>query len=76
MTTPTRIYHVTENGTGKYRLIRAVSQAQAIRYAAQTSFGARVATQDDIVFAMSNGTAVENAGPATGDLFKEGSDNG
>ena len=45
----TRVYHVTHQRTGKARLIRAVSQAQAIRYAANTEFAIRVASQDDII---------------------------
>ena len=43
----TRVYHVTHQSTGKARLIRAVSQAQAIRHAANTEFAIRVASQGE-----------------------------
>jgi len=68
----TRIYHVTHSRTGKARLIRAASQAQAIRYAANTEFQIRVASQDDIIFGLSSGgIPVEDAGPAKqGDLLE------
>jgi hypothetical protein len=69
----TRIYHVTHNRTGKVRLIRAMSQAQAIRYAANTEFGIRVASQDDIVFGLSQGgIPVEDSGPKQAELALEG----
>lgn len=70
----TRVYHVTHNRTSKARLIRAISQAQAIRYAANTEFAIRVASQDDIIFGLSSGgIPVEDAVPAKqGDLWEGG----
>lgn len=69
----TRVYHVTHQSTGKARLIRAVSQAQAIRYAANTEFAIRVASQDDIIFGLSSGgIPVEDAGPKQDELPLEG----
>ncbi|MEO0002610.1 MAG: hypothetical protein RLZZ22_302, partial [Pseudomonadota bacterium] len=43
-----RIYLVTDHDTQAKRLIRAVSQAQAIRHAVQGRFEATVASQDDL----------------------------
>lgn len=69
-----RVYHVTHQRTGKSRLIRAVSQAQAIRYAANTEFQIRVASQDDIIFGLSSGgIPVEDAGPKQDESPLEGS---
>ena len=60
----TLVYLVTHQSTGKARLIRAVSQAEAIRYAANTEFTFHVASQDDIIFGLSSGgIPVEDAGP-------------
>ena len=53
--TPTRIYRVND------RLVRATSQAQAIRHVA-SSFTVRVATQDDIADLVAEGAKVETAG--------------
>lgn len=61
----------TTSPTGKARLIRAVSQA--IRYAANTEFAIRVASQDDIIFGLSSGgIPVEDAGPKQDELPLEG----
>lgn len=69
----TRVYHVTHQRTGKARRIRAVSQAQAIRYAANTEFAIRVASQDDIISGLSSGgIPVEDAGPKQDELPLEG----
>lgn len=57
--TPTRIYRI-DDGRGD-RLIRAASQAQAIRHVA-SGFAVRVATQDDIANLVSEGIKVEKAG--------------
>ena len=67
----TRIYTVTHKIAGNARLIRAHSQAQAMRYAAQSEYGIRVASQDDIVGMMSKGVAVESAGAEQMDLVEE-----
>jgi len=55
----TRIYSVTGKTT---RLVRAASQSQALRHVAQSEFGIRVATQDDIVASMQAGSVIEVAG--------------
>jgi len=51
--TPTRIYIVTETIPGnplpEERLVRATSQAQAIRHVVGQRFDARVASQDDML---------------------------
>ncbi len=57
--TPTRIYRVDDGH--KDRLVRAPSQAQAIRHVA-SSFAVRVATQDDIAQLVGDGVKVETAG--------------
>lgn len=44
------------------RLVRAGNQAQALRHVAKASFEVRVATQDDLVSALSTGATVEEAG--------------
>lgn len=67
----TRIYTVTHKIAGSSRLVRAHSQAQALRYAAQSEYGVRVASQDDIVGMMSKGVAVESAGAEQMDLVGE-----
>lgn len=57
--TPTRIYRIDDGHQN--RLVRAPSQAQAIRHVA-SRFAARVATQDDIANLVSEGVKVETAG--------------
>jgi hypothetical protein len=56
-----RIYLVTDHDTQAKRLIRAVSQAQAIRHAVQGRFEATVASQDDLLLLLGGGQAVESA---------------
>ena len=58
----TRIYLVTDRDTQAKRLIRAGTQAQAIRHAAQSRFDIEVAGQDDLVQLLGSGQAVEVAG--------------
>lgn len=58
----TRIYLVTDRDTQAQRLIRATSQAQAIRHAVAKRFDAQVASQDHIVLRMLAGDTVETAG--------------
>lgn len=60
----TRIYLVTDRETQAKRLIRAGSQAQAIRHAAASQFGAAVAGQDDLVQMLDAGIRVEDASKA------------
>jgi len=60
MATATRIYLVT--GPTGSRLIKATVASQAITHAAKSAFTAKVASQDDLVEALSNGTKVETYG--------------
>lgn len=60
-----RIYLVTDHDTQAKRLIRAVSQAQAIRHAVQGRFEATVASQDDMLLLLGAGQVVEFAMQAT-----------
>lgn len=55
----TRIYIVT-NGSGEPRLVRAGTQAAAIRHIAKP-YKAEVATQDQLVAALGKNTKVEDA---------------
>jgi hypothetical protein len=71
MATSTRIYIVTSTD-GATRLIKATVASQAITHAAKQSFTARVASQDDLVQALSNGVKVETYGEtAQGELDVE-----
>jgi hypothetical protein len=70
MATSTRIYLV--NGPTGTRLIKASVASQAITHAAKSAFTAKVASQDDLVEAVSNGIKVENYGEsAQGELITE-----
>ena len=61
MATATRIYIVsTQDGTN--RLVRATVASQAITHVAKSAFTARVASQDDLVLELRNGTKVEAHG--------------
>lgn len=62
MSAPTRIYLVRDNAYGDQRLIRAGTPAQAVRHAARSQFKVEVASQDDLVAAISAGVVVEEAG--------------
>lgn len=59
--TPTRIYRINDGLTD--HLVRAASQAQAVRHVA-SSFETRVATQDDIANLVGAGVKIETAGAA------------
>ena len=61
MATATRIYFVTSTD-GAIRLVKATVASQAITHAAKSAFTVRVASQDDLVLALSNGIKVENYG--------------
>jgi hypothetical protein len=65
-----RIYIV---GTGNgVRLVRAAHRAQALSHAARSVMNVKVATQDDLVMALSEGIKVENAVEAeTEELFED-----
>ncbi|MEN9923950.1 MAG: hypothetical protein RL268_76 [Pseudomonadota bacterium] len=54
-----RIYLVTDRDTQAKRLIRAGTQAQAIRHAAASRFAIEVAGQDDLVELLGSGQVVE-----------------
>lgn len=61
----TRIYIVEKTNPAldeRPALVRAVSPAAALRHAAQDTFSVRVAGQDDLVQALSQGVAVVDAG--------------
>jgi len=71
MATSTRIYIVsTQDGTN--RLVKATVASQAITHVAKNAFTAKVASQDDLVQALSNGIKVETYGEsAQGELINE-----
>lgn len=67
MTDPkTRIYLVT-NGENK-RLVRATSNAAALRHAAKTSMSVRLATQEDCLEMAMAGVKVEEASAVDADV--------
>lgn len=59
MATSQRIYLVTTN-EGKKRLVKATQRQQALSHVANSLFTVRVASQDDLVKALTSGTEVEN----------------
>ena len=70
MATSTRIYIV--NGPTGSRLVKASVASQAITQVAQSAFSAKVASQDDLVEALSNGIKVEVYGEsAQGELIND-----
>jgi hypothetical protein len=70
MATTTRIYLV--NGPTGTRLVKASVASQAITHAAKSAFTAKVASQDDLVEAVSNGIKVETYGESTqGELIND-----
>ena len=54
-----RIY-IVGTPTGEIRLVRASVKQQALSHVANSTFTVYVATQDDLVRAVSNGVVVEN----------------
>ena len=71
MATATRIYIVT-NSAGATRLVKATVASQAITHVAKNAFTAKVASQDDLVQALSNGVKVETYGEsAQGELIND-----
>lgn len=60
MATATRIYLV--NGPTGTRLVKASVASQAITHVAKSAFSAKVASQDDLVLALSNNIRVETYG--------------
>jgi hypothetical protein len=61
MASAQRIYVV--NGNGRQTLVRASSQAQALRHVAGSLFEVNVASADDVVTMMENGAVVQKANP-------------
>ena len=60
--TAQRIYIVGSNEPAfPVRLIRAAVRQQALTHVAQSLFTVRVASQDDLVKALTNGAKIENA---------------
>ena len=57
MATATRVYIVT--GPTGNRLVKATVASQAITHVAKSAFSAKVASQDDLIAALSKGTKVE-----------------
>lgn len=55
-----RIYLVSDDDTGKKRLIRASHPSQAVGHAARDRFHASVASQDDLVHLVATGVSVED----------------
>jgi hypothetical protein len=71
MATSTRIYIVTSTD-GATRLVKATVASQAITHVAKNAFTAKVASQDDLVQALSNGVKVETYNEsAQGELITE-----
>lgn len=56
-----RIYAVTNNVGENVRLIKATNPAQALRHASKTTLVVKIASQDDLVAAVTNGVKVEDA---------------
>lgn len=54
-----RIY-IVGTPNGETRLVRASIKQQALSHVANSTFTVRVASQDDLVQAVTNGVAVEN----------------
>ena len=61
MATQPRIYRVLNTTTGDDYLVRAHSQAQAIRHVVAEQFAARVAGQETIVEMLTAGSVVLDA---------------
>lgn len=61
MATPTRIYLVT-NYDGTTRLVKAAVPSQAVTHVAKQMFMVRIASQDDLVQALTDGVKVETYG--------------
>lgn len=57
----TRIYLVEDTNIGAKTLVRANTQAQAVRHVTKERFEVTVADQETIVFMVGNGSRVEDA---------------
>jgi len=60
----TRIYLVT-TAAGASRLVKAAVPSQAITHVAKQEYSVRIASQDDLVEALSNGIRLEHYGEAS-----------
>lgn len=69
MTAATRIYNldIPVDIVAQARLVRAATRAQALRHLAELLINVSVASQEDIIAAMTNGVKVETAGEEAGD---------
>ncbi len=61
MTAVTRIYVVTDTELQARQLVRASSQAQAVRHVTKSRFDVEVASQDDLVSLLGAGANVMSA---------------
>lgn len=59
MSTPTRIYVVTDKTSGTKRLVRSANPSQAVRHTVKDRFVAEVASQDDLFVLLTGGVTVE-----------------
>lgn len=57
-----RIYRVSSARTGDEWLVRAQSQAQAIRHVVKSEYRAAVASQETLIEMLTGGAKVEDAG--------------
>lgn len=60
-----RIY-IVRGPNGLTKLVKASVASQAVTHVAKGEFTARVASQDDLVYALSNGIKVETYGAEQG----------
>lgn len=61
-TIPNKIYLVLNKTNNVGRLVRAKSAPQALNHVIDSTHEARLATQEDLVYAVSAGVAVEDIG--------------
>lgn len=66
-----RIYRVINTQTAAEHLVRAHSQAQAIRHVVSHEYRAAVACQEALVELLTAGATVQDAGAEPGDSDKE-----
>ena len=65
-----RIYLVGQGST--MRLVRATHRAQALGHVARSTINVKVASQDELIYAMTNGIQIEAATePDNKELFDE-----
>ena len=71
MSNPKRIYIVTDRTAKVNFLIKANSQAQAIRHVARMQFDVSVASAVDVADKLTAGVKLEDAGDPQPDLFPD-----